>query len=184
MGGSKAGFTLLHCDAMSATGIVADPQLTAAIAEATRCAVTTLQQAHGSDFCQYCLCTTGEALRPYLSATKPGMEWWDLFDSPYALWGEEYMSKLHDVFDARCNPRSLDADCDAYCDECDTRYCSMEEALKQLDEEGLFGTGEERKKTLIAVVVVPPDATNTERMIRLNPPSELLERWLDECDES
>ncbi|WP_047261176.1 DUF4303 domain-containing protein [Corynebacterium mustelae] len=166
---------------MSATGIVADPELTAAIAEATWYAVTTLHEAHGSDFYQYSLCTTGEALRPYLSATKPGMDWWDLFDGPFALWGEEYMSKLHDVFDARWNPHRLDADYDAYCD---ARYRSMEETLKQLDSEGLFGTGEKRKKTLIGVLVVPPDATNTEQMIRLNPPGELLDRWLDECDES
>ena len=49
--------------------------------------------------------------------------------------------------------------------------------MKRLDNKGLFGEGEKRKNIVINVEVMPPDYTNTERALRLNP-SESLTEWL------
>jgi hypothetical protein len=59
----------------------------------------------------------------------------------------------------------------------------MVAAMAALDREGLFGRGAERERMLINVEVAPPDAGNTERAVRLNPPSALRE-WLAEASES
>jgi hypothetical protein len=41
-----------------------------------------------------------------------------------------------------------------------------------------FGEGEKRRSTVISVEVMPPDYTNTERALRLNPRGALLTEWL------
>ncbi|MFI2410671.1 DUF4303 domain-containing protein [Streptomyces sp. NPDC018947] len=56
----------------------------------------------------------------------------------------------------------------------------METAVARLDAEGLFGTGADRHRVVVAVEVVPPDTGNDERVLRLNPP-EALADWLEEA---
>lgn len=86
---------------------------------------------------------------------------WSYADSPYCAYGY---------------------DDEAYDREFEIRLNSMEEAMRQLDEEGLFGVGEERKKVVVIAEVMPPDYTYTERALRLNP-REALTEWLEECAE-
>ena len=52
----------------------------------------------------------------------------------------------------------------------------------ELDNEGLFGTGEQRLKIVINVEVMPPNYGNTLRALRLNP-REALNTWLEEIAE-
>jgi hypothetical protein len=58
----------------------------------------------------------------------------------------------------------------------------MEAALSEADAAGTFGSGIEREQIVINVEVMPPDHSNTERAIRLNPPAALTE-WLVEAAE-
>mgnify|MGYP003884806335 CR=1 FL=1 len=53
----------------------------------------------------------------------------------------------------------------AYMKEYKIRLNSMEQAMVNLDKEGLFGTGNERLKIVINAEVMPPDYTNTERAL-------------------
>jgi hypothetical protein len=63
------------------------------------------------------------------------------------------------------------------------RVGAMEAAMAALDHEGLFGRGPERSRMLINVEVAPPDASNTERAVRLNP-ADAVQQWLAEASES
>ena len=58
----------------------------------------------------------------------------------------------------------------------------MEKAMANLDKEGLFGVGNQRLGIVINAEVMPPDYTNTERALRLNP-REALTVWLEEVAE-
>jgi HD-like signal output (HDOD) protein len=58
----------------------------------------------------------------------------------------------------------------------------MESAVGRLDSEGTFGTGLERLGIVVLVEVMPPDHTNTERALRLNP-REALTEWLNDAAE-
>ena len=64
----------------------------------------------------------------------------------------------------------------------DFRMSAMEEAMARLDRAGLFGIGAQRASIMINVEVMPPDHTNAERAMRLNPP-EALTVWLKEVAE-
>jgi hypothetical protein len=66
--------------------------------------------------------------------------------------------------------------------EFELRLRAMERALARLDAEGVFGTGARRHRLVINAEVMPPDFTNTERALRLNP-EESLKDWLAECAE-
>ena len=54
--------------------------------------------------------------------------------------------------------------------------------MHNLDNEGIFGTGEKRLGIVINAEFMPPDYTNTERALRLNP-KEAIQEWLDEIAE-
>ncbi len=51
-----------------------------------------------------------------------------------------------------------------------------------LDEKGLFGTGDERLNVVVNAEIMPPEYSNTERALRLNP-MESLKEWLIEATE-
>lgn len=158
-----------------------DPVLTDAIADAARKAITQLRSQASGPFCVYALLTSGEALRPYLSATLHGPARWDLADSPFAIVGDEYFAPLTQVYDARGDLSTMSpADADT---EYRRRFASMEAALHALDDEGFFGVGAERAQTLLLVSPMPPDHTDAGFAIRLNPASELLGAWLEEAAE-
>lgn len=58
----------------------------------------------------------------------------------------------------------------------------MEEVMHNLDIGGMFGRGEKRLGIVINAEFMPPDFTNTERALRLNP-KEALNQWLEEIAE-
>ena len=100
---------------------------------------------------------------------------------PYFAYGEEYFSEVSKLFLENIE-RMEDMDEDTYEQEFDLLLHIMECVMAELDEEGLFGSGEQRKKIVVNAEVMPPDYTNTERALRLNPP-EALTDWLEECAE-
>ncbi|WP_179210946.1 DUF4303 domain-containing protein [Cellulomonas iranensis] len=164
-----------------AAAVDPDPVLTAAIADATRAAVTRLRAEHPGPFCAYALVTTGEALRPYLTVTPDGPERWDLADSPYAITGDEHFAHGTALYAARGDLADLPAR-EAQT-EYDQRLASMEAVLRTLDAEGLFGTGAAREATLLLVATMPPDESDAGFARRLNPPGPLLDDWLVEAAE-
>lgn len=58
----------------------------------------------------------------------------------------------------------------------------MESAIVKLDRKGVFGHGGDRERIVVNVEVMPPDFTNTQRAVRLNPP-EAVRTWIDEAAE-
>jgi len=159
-----------------------DPALVNAVSDATRHAVTRFHAEHDNHdetFCVYALVTSGEGLRPYLTVTVDGPDRWNLADSPYAIVGDDWLAQTESAFSARGNVFEA-ADIDA---EWDLRLASMEESLRRLDSEGLFGIGAQREAVLLLVATMPPDESDSGFARRLNPPGPLLEAWLREAAE-
>ncbi|GAA2666021.1 DUF4303 domain-containing protein [Actinosynnema pretiosum subsp. pretiosum] len=145
-----------------------------AVVAAVRSAWTDLRRGHREDWYYVTLTTSGEGERLALTAwseqalARVGDEGlrWSYADSPYCAWGEEWLAGVR-------FPRG---DPDAVLEV-------AVEALAVLDAEGAFGTGAQRASLLLAAEVMPPDHTNTARVLRLNRPSVVLERWLAEAAE-
>ena len=101
---------------------------------------------------------------------------WSYADSPYFDWGHEYFEGVRRLFGLR---PQLDFAAPVQWDlEHELRLRAMEKAMLRLDRRGLFGSGEQRQSVVINVEVMPPDYTNTERALRLNPRGALPE-WLE-----
>ncbi len=102
-------------------------------------------------------------------------------DSPYCAYEHDsHFSESDEMLESNDIFSLSDEEFDK---EFDLRLNSMEEAMKRLDCKGFFGFGDDRKKIIITVEVVPPDWTNTTRIKRLNPESN-IEEWLELCSES
>ncbi|QOR69867.1 DUF4303 domain-containing protein [Ruania alkalisoli] len=157
------------------------PALVDAIAEATDEAIRRLRSEHRADFCVYALVTSGEAYRPYLTATVHGESRWDLADSPYALVADEILARTDVAFTARGQLQDMDAAKAE--EEYWRRLTSMEAALRRLDEAGIFGTGIERDRVLLLVATMPPDENDAGFARSLNPGGPLLDAWLAEAAE-
>lgn len=175
-----------------------DQKLTDAITLATRKAVEDLFSAHAENFYYLSLFTTGAGHSPLLSAwSVEALERaveasknpdslrnalkWSYADSPYFLFGERYFEEESQLIEAR--PRiSPSMSNDEWTNEINIRLRAMEAALCILDSEGLFGDGTKRHGIVINAEVMPPDFTNRQRAIRLNPP-EALKDWLKEAAE-
>ncbi len=162
-------------------------ELEVAITDATRKAVMSLFENHNENFYYLSLITTGEALRPYLSAWS----WealknesedlkWSYADSPYCLYGDEFFQPVAELYSKR--PSLHDDINEEWETEYNLRLDAMEAALAQLDKEGVFGEGEARNNIVINAEVMPPDFTNTERAKRLNPELAIKD-WLIEAAE-
>lgn len=64
------------------------------------------------------------------------------------------------------------------------RYMAMEEAIRQLDKEGLFAVTQARGEVVVLVETMPPDEENTLRAFRLNRKgSKMFQKWLEEAAE-
>ncbi|MGY0216237.1 DUF4303 domain-containing protein [Endozoicomonadaceae bacterium StTr2] len=164
-------------------------QLTDAIADATRAAVTELFREHPGTYYYVTLFSSGDAAPCALSAwsyealseyVDPDLKW-SCIDSPFCYFGwDKYFGHVSDLFANRpvmnCNNEK------AWNAEYAFRYGCMEAAMARLDSEGLFGTGAARNNMVIAVEVMPPDYSNTEHVCRLNPP-EAVADWLAEAAE-
>lgn len=144
------------------------------------------------------LITTGEGLAPFLSAwswealerissqqaspaaARREMKW-SYADSPYCCYGDALFADVRRIFSSLPAPPL--GRIDAWCEEVAWRISLMEEAVRRLDRAGLFGSDEARRGRVILVEVVPPDRSNTERALRLNPISPILQEWLREAGE-
>ncbi len=104
---------------------------------------------------------------------------WSYADSPYCMYGNEYFSEIAEIFASRDSSLSTE---DEEENEFYIRMNSMEKAMSELDEEGLFGTGKQRLGIVINVEIMPPDYSNTLRALRLNP-RDALNEWLEEIAE-
>ncbi len=173
-------------------------ELVDAITAATTAAVGQLFRTHPNEHFYYCsLITTGEALPPNLVAwstealdavasqfpddphARNDLKW-SYADSPFYCFGEEHFDDVRRLFRAL---GALDpSDAQAWQAGFDFRMSAMVEAMARVDAAGLFGTGPQRASIVINVEVMPPDHTNVERALRLNPP-EALRSWLKEAAE-
>lgn len=158
-----------------------------ALTAAVRAAISDLYRDHpGHTFYFFTLTTPGEAFGPALSAwshealaCRPDAEAvrYSYADSPFSIIGEEYLAPVRELFAAR--PQVYDIVDDVVAEaEYELRLRAMETALRVLDAEGLFGSGDARANVLVLVEVVPPDDEDVERARRLNPPGPALNDWL------
>lgn len=173
--------------------VSSDHLLTAQLKAAIRAAAAQLF-ANAESYYYLSVSTTEEGLAPVFSAwswealdaaaNAPDVrvEWlkWSYSDSPYFNVGESHFHALQASWHAR---GSIDDFTDEeWNGELAVRLDVMEQALRELGEEGFFGRGEARNKIVIAAELVPPDRANTDRTIRLNP-AEALTDWLREAAE-
>lgn len=174
----------------------ADPQLTAQLKTAIRAATTQLF-ANAENYYYLSVSTTEEGHPPVFSAwsrealdaaaNSPDaadvpVEWlkWSYSDSPYFNFGESHFEALQAAWLARGSIDDFDDE--EWNRELAVRVDTIEQALRELSDEGLFGKGVERDRIVIVAEMVPPDRANTERTIRLNP-AEALTQWLSEAAE-
>lgn len=173
--------------------------LSTLIADAARKSFSELFDTHHEDFYYCTLITTGEGLPPAPSAwswqaleravsasvdPEQARAWlkWSYSESPYWLFGEAHFAPVAERFSGLPDPHDL-KDPAAFDREVQRRLVAMEDAMKMLDAEGLFGRGDRRDKMVVLVEVMPPDSGNTERALRLNPPGPALDMWLNEAAE-
>ncbi|MBQ7776584.1 MAG: DUF4303 domain-containing protein [Lachnospiraceae bacterium] len=173
-----------------------DHELVALIQDAAEKALGKLFQEHKERFYYCSLITSGEGLCPVISAwSKEALERvaaeeddveeakyylkWSYAESPYFAYGEEYFADVNKVFLERMRKLTTEKERDS---EGQLRIDAMERAMYNLDKKGMFGQGEQRLGIVINAEFMPPDYTNTERALRLNP-KEALEEWLEEAAE-
>lgn len=173
-----------------------DEFLVEIIQEATYKAIKKLFQDHKEKFYYCSLITTGEGLCPIISAwSEEALERtareeqdveeakyylkWSYAETPYFAYGEEYFEDVNRVFLERMRKLSTEKERDH---EIQLRINSMERVMHNLDMDGIFGQGKERLGIVINAEVMPPDYTNTERALRLNP-RKALNEWLEEFAE-
>lgn len=173
-------------------------EMTEVFKEAFKKSVEALKEDRKEDFYFYVF-IFDEGLRPYFSAwSKEAYEkslvedevaekdkaWWkwDFADSPYCAYRHEEFFAGSDKLLAE-RESEMDEEY-LYDHEWYTRMDSMTEALKRLEEEGFFGIGEDRESVVINVEQAPPDGKERERAAHLNPPSDLLDEYLDICEDA
>lgn len=171
-----------------------DEILVEVIQNATQKALSKLFEEHKEKFYYCSLITTGEGLCPIVSAwSEEALERianeeedvedakyylkWSYEETPYFAYGEEYFEDVNKVFLERMRKLATEKD-----REIQLRINSMEKVMHNLDINGMFGQGEQRLGIVINAEFMPPDFTNTERALRLNP-REALNEWLEEIAE-
>lgn len=173
-------------------------ELVEAFAKAVGSAFFSLEKTHKEQFYYYAV-IFDEGLHPYISAwsyealeksiidnkiTDEEKNWWkwDYSDSPYAVYGyDKFFDDVNELLDKRANRLSDD---ELYDIEWNIRVDSLEEAMKRLDQSGMFGIEEDRKNVVINVEIAPPDGSEYNRALRLNPASPLLSEYLESCEEA
>lgn len=150
---------------------------------------------NGEHFYYITLTTDGGANTPCISAwsyealrrsstdeEERKMLKWSYADSPYCCWKQEAFEAVEALLLSRGNVWEMDAG--AFERECRLRLASMEEAMKCLDRDGIFGINQERDAVMVLAEVMPPDGTNTERAYRMNrADSKIFAEWLEEAAE-
>lgn len=174
-----------------------DKKLVEAFVTALTNSFSSLKKTHKERFYYYAF-VFDEGLRPYISAwsyealeksiaeneiTDEERNWWkwDFSDSPYAVYGyDDFFNEVKELLDERQKALSID---ELYDKEWKIRISSMEEAMKRLDRTGIFGAGDERTNVVINVETAPPDGSEYNRALRLNPESPLLSEYLNCCEQ-
>lgn len=173
-----------------------DEMLVEIIQNATYRAISKLFEEHNEKFYYCSLITTGEGLCPIISAwsyealervanERDNVEEakyylkWSYDETPYFAYGEEYFEDVNRIFLERMRILVTEKEKDR---EIQLRINSMEKVMYNLDVNGMFGKGDERLGIVINAEFIPPDFTNTERALRLNP-REALNEWLEEIAE-
>ena len=177
--------------------------LTTAIADAARQCFLDLF-ANGESYYYCTLYTTGEGHAPYISAWSHEAlereaarqsldgsnaqaelaEWikWSYADSPYCVYGEANMAEVVRKYADRPELHEL-SEMDAEV-ELKLRLTAMEQAMKRLDDEGLFTRNQPREEVCVLVEIMPPDPGNTVIAKRLNDESwPAMQAWLEEAAE-
>ena len=174
-----------------------DKTLVEAIKDAAKKAFTDLFEKHSEEHFYYCtLVLMEDGCCPIVSAMSEEvletmvqenedppeiareMLKWSYADSPYCAYGEQYFTEVEKLMVDRDVYKTEEM----YETEYDLRLNSMEKAMAELDKEGIFGSREGRKNMVVLTEIMPPDYTNTERALRLNP-RETLKEWLEEAAE-
>ena len=177
-----------------------DENLVQIIQAATENALNKLFSEHNENYYYVSLITIGECECPFISAwssealhreaskkedydkEKYYLKW-SYADSPYCAYGyDEFFSEVREAYNKRTGILDDDND-EEYEKEMSIRLNSMEKAMHNLDLKGMFGNGEKRIGIVINAEYMPPDPTNTERALRLNP-KEALAEWLKEAAET
>jgi len=102
---------------------------------------------------------------------------WSYADSPLFYFGEKHFKTVEQLFLERPE-MSHKMTSDEWDKEYDFRISEMTNALKELDEEELFGEKEHRRKIMINVEINPEDESNIERAKQLNPKGGIVGEWL------
>ena len=172
-------------------------ELSMAIAQATLAAYQQLRRDYDDNFYYFVLVTTWDGTPPAVAAwsretldaavqaceDKKDAEWglkWSYADSPFLCFGDAYFDDVKRLFALRPDMRLLHEE--ERSRELSFRVIAMVEAMKRLDEAGVFGTGEDRNRIFINVEVNPPDSTNTDRAELLNP-MDARKVWIAEMAE-
>lgn len=174
-----------------------DEELVEAFVKSAGDAFSSLKENHKEQF-YYFAFIFDEGMHPYISAwsyealeksmmdnkiTEEDKGWWkwDYSDSPYVVYGyDEFFCEVSELLDQRADKLSDD---ELYDVEWEIRIASMEEAMKRLDQSGMFGIGDERENVVINVEIAPPDYSEYNRALRLNAASSLLSEYLEYCEE-
>lgn len=172
--------------------------LIAGVYLAAKAAFTQLFSNHRENYYYCSLITTDEARCPAIVAWSyealnriklaENLDDDDLLDYKWSYADSPYYAYAHHCFDGvrkQFESKSLideNASDEVIESKIKLRMESMEIAMRMLDEDGLFGEGKVREGIVINVEIMPPDHTNTERAMRLNP-SEALKEWLSEAAE-
>ncbi|UOQ58760.1 DUF4303 domain-containing protein [Leucobacter allii] len=149
------------------------PELVDVVADAAREAILRLRAAHTEDFCIYALVASGEAYRPHLAATVRGDGQWDLAEDPDAIVEDDILARTEEAFEGRGQLHEMSDP--AAETEYVRRLASLEAALRRLDQEGMFGIGDERSRVLLVVATMPPDESDAGFARRLNLSGPLLD---------
>lgn len=107
---------------------------------------------------------------------------WSYADSPYCCHRQEDFAEVDRLLWERPDIKAME---DGQFEmEYEKRYMAMEEAMRQLDKEGLFAVNQAREEVVVLVETMPPDEENTIRAWRMNDSSsQIFHQWLEEAAE-
>ncbi len=107
---------------------------------------------------------------------------WSYADSPYCCHRQKDFEKVDRLLWER--PDILAMEDGQFEAEYEKRYMAMEEAMRRLDEEGLFAVNQAREEVVVLVETMPPEEENTIRAWRMNDSSsQIFRQWLEEAAE-